>query len=108
MPVRLHQTDGKIDRGVVRHIEKEDLRGTDQQRAFSARRLRRRAAFKKAAKQMAERAEPAQHDGNQRSRQRTIAIFETCEFARAVDQIVERTVAVQHAVENVRGDPANR
>ncbi len=108
VPVRLRQPDGKIDRGMIRHVEKEYLRGADQQRAFHARRLRRYAAFEKAPKQMAERAEPAQHDGNQRPGQRAIAILETREVAGPFDEFVERTTAAQHAVENVRRDPAGR
>ena len=107
LPVRLHQPDGQIDRGVIRHIEKENLRGADQQRAFHTRRLRR-AAFEKAPKHVAERAEPAQHDGNQRPGQRAIAILETREVNGPFDEFVERTAAAQHAVENVRRDPAGR
>jgi hypothetical protein len=68
--------------------------------------LRRYAAFKKAPEQMAQRAKPAQHDSNQCPGERAIAILETREFARTVDELVERTLVAQNAVENVRRSPA--
>ena len=106
MPIRLHQTNGEIDRGMIRHVEKKNLRGSDQQRAFDARRLRRQAAIEKEAEHMPQRAEPAQHDADQGAGERAVAILERGEFA--VEQFVERAAAAQHAVDNIGRDPADR
>ena len=104
MPVGLHQPYREIDRGVVGHAEKQNLRGADEERGLDARRLRRRAAFEQAAEQMTQRAEPAQHGGDDGARQRPVALLEQCEFGRGVEQFVERTAAAQHAVDHVGGD----
>ena len=74
MAVRLHQTDGQIDGRMVGHVEEEDLRGADQERALDARRFLRQTAFEENADEMAQRAEPPQHHRDQRSRQRPIAV----------------------------------
>ena len=64
----------EIDRGMVGHFEKQNLRGTDQQRGLDPRRLRRRPLLEKRPEQIAQGAEPAQHDGNDRPRQPAVAI----------------------------------
>ena len=110
MAVRLHQTDGEIDRGMVGHVEEENLRGADQERGLGARRFLRQAAFEEDGDEMAQRAEPAQHGRDQRPRQRAVAIGEGGERGirvGAVELLVERSVPAQHAVDNVGGDAAD-
>ena len=56
---------------------------------------------------MAQRAEPAQHGRDQRSRQRAVALRQAGERGAGsgtVDLIVERAAAAQHGVENVGGE----
>ncbi len=56
---------------------------------------------------MAQRAEPAQHDRDQRAGQRAVAILERGELGRVVEHFVERAAAAQHAVDDVGGDAAH-
>ena len=94
---------------MVGHFEPQDLRGADEQRGLDPRRIGGQAALEKKAEQMAQRAEPAQHGRDQAAHQRAVAVGERGEAgmrARAVELLVERPVAAQHAVEDVGGDPA--
>ena len=59
--VRLHETHGKVDGGVIRHFEPKDLRGADQQRGFDPGCVGGKAACKPTAEQMAQRTEAAQY-----------------------------------------------
>ena len=52
--VGLHQPHRKIDRGMVGHVEKQNLRGAEQERGLDPRRLRRQAAFEERPQQMAQ------------------------------------------------------
>ncbi len=59
---------------MVGHFEKQNLRGADQERGLDPRRLRRQPVLEQRPEQMAQGAEPAQHHGNDRPRQPTVAI----------------------------------
>ena len=54
---------------------------------------------------MPERAEPAQHGRDHAAHQRAVAIRQRGEIA-ALELLVERTLAPQHAVDDVGGDAA--
>ena len=73
--ILLREPHGKIDRGVIGHVEKKDLRGADQQRAFDPRRAVREAAVEQAGEQMAQRAEPADHGCDDGANQRAVALL---------------------------------
>ncbi len=102
--ILLREPHRKIDRGVVGHVEKQDLRGADQQRAFDPRRAVGKTAFEQAGEQMTQRAEPA-HDGrDDGAHQRAVAlVLERIEVA-GFKLLVERPLAPQHALDDVRGD----
>jgi hypothetical protein len=72
--VGLHEADGEIDRRMIGHIEKQDLRRPDQQRGLDARRVFRQAALQHQAKERAQGAEPPQHDRDQRPDRALVAI----------------------------------
>jgi hypothetical protein len=107
MAVRLHQTDREIDGGMVGHVEEEDLRRADQERGLDTRRFLRQAALEQQADEMAQRAEPPHHPRHPRAPHSPIARGQGCErgvrFA-AVQLLVERAVAAEHAVDDVGGD----
>ena len=108
-PVRLDQPDRQVDRRVVGHVEPEDLRRADQQRGLDPRRILRDAAVEIEAEQMAQRAEAAQHRRDQPAGEGAVALGQRREplmRAAAVELIVERAAAPQHAFEDVGGDPA--
>ncbi len=108
-PVGLRQPHREIDRGVVGHLEPEDLHGADQQYGFDARRIARETLVEIAAEQMAQRAEPAQRGGGEPPHQRAVAFGQRRQArmgALAGELFVERDAPPQHAVENVGGDPA--
>ena len=107
--VGLRQTHRQVDRGMVGHIEPEDLRGADQQNGFGARRVGRHALGHQLAEQMPQRAEPAQNRGDQAAHQRAIAVGQRGEAGvsgAAGQLLVERNLLAQHAVDDVGGDPA--
>ena len=109
VPVRLHQPHGEIDGGMVGHFEPEDLRSADQQRGLHPRRFGWKPACEQTAQPMAQRAEPAQHAGDEGTHQSAIALRQGGEIATrclVVDLLVERPAAVQHPLENVGGQPA--
>ncbi len=109
--VRLHQPHRQIDGGVIGHIHPENLRGADQQRALRARRIGRNAAVEQPRQHMTERAEPPQNRRHQTPHQRAVAIGQRLQAgmgAGAIELVVEGTVFMQHAVENVGGDPPRR
>ncbi len=106
--VGLRQPHRKIDRGMVRHVEKQDLRGAEQERGLDPRRLRRQTTFEKRPKEMAQGAEPAQHGSDQRARQRAVALLQRGKLASVrVEQLIERAAAAQHAFDDVGGDAAH-
>ncbi len=106
------QSDRQIDSGVVGHIEKQDLRGANQQHDFDPSCLRRQAAIEKKPDQMAQRAQPAQRGRSQRADERPIAIGETGKpgiAAGAIELLIERTMLPQHGVKNVgRNTPGGK
>jgi hypothetical protein len=107
----LHQPHREIDRRVIGHVHPEDLRRADQQRALRARRVGRNAAVEQPREQMTERAEPAQDGRNQPAHQRAVAIGERLQGrmgGRPVELVVEGAVLVQHAVQDIGGDPPRR
>ena len=66
--VGLHQADGEIDRRMIGHVEKKDLRCADQQRRFDARCILGRAALEQLTNEVAQGAKPPEHDRDQRPR----------------------------------------
>ncbi|MGY2931232.1 hypothetical protein ACVWZ6_000834 [Bradyrhizobium sp. GM6.1] len=110
-PVGLHEANGEIDGRVIGHVHPEDLGGADQQRALRARRVGGNALVEQAGQHMAERAEPAQHGGDQAAHQRAVAVGERLQSgmgAAAVELLVKCAVLVQHAVDDVGGNPPRR
>ncbi len=108
-PVGLRQPHRQIDRGMIGHLEPEDLRGADQQDGFHARRVGRKAFVEKSAEQVAQGAEPPQHGGGEPAHQRAVAVGEPREAGMgglAGQLLVERDLPPQDAVENVGGDPS--
>ena len=92
---------------MVGHVEEQDLRGAHQQRAFDLRRVGRQPAFERGCEQMAQRAEPPQHGGDQAAHQRAVALGQLAQRRLIFELFVERTLAPQHAVENLGGDAAD-
>jgi hypothetical protein len=102
--IRLRQAHREIDGGMIRHIEKKDLRGAKKERGFDARRLWRRPMIEKQAEQMAQYAEAAQHGRDQRARQRAVAIGKRAKpgmGSAAVELLIERTMPPQHGIEDI-------
>ena len=54
-----HLLSQLLDRGVVGHLEPQDLRRADQQDGFDSRRIGRKSLLQKTAKHVAQRAQPA-------------------------------------------------
>ncbi|MGY4456518.1 hypothetical protein ACVWYI_000478 [Bradyrhizobium sp. LB13.1] len=106
--VGLHEANGEIDGGVIGHVHPEDLGGADQQRALRARRIGGDALVEQAGHHVAERAEPAQHGGDQAPHQRAIAVGKRLQSgmgAAAVELLVKCAVLLQHAVDDVGSNP---
>ena len=61
---------------MVRYVEKQDLRGADQERAFHARRVGRQAALETLGDQVAKRAKPPQHRRNDAADERAVTLGE--------------------------------
>ena len=94
---------------MIGHVHPEDLRSANQQRALRARRIGRDAAVEQPRQHMAERAEPAQNRRDQPAHQRTVTVGERLQSGmstRAVELVIERAVLVQHAVQDISGDPS--
>ncbi len=105
--VGLHETHSQIDGGVVGHIEPEDLRGTDEQRAFGARGIGRQSTFEKFSDEMLQRAETAQNRCENPAHQGAVAVAERLQpgmRARTIELLVERTAAAQNSFKDVGGD----
>ena len=104
----------EIDRGMVGHFEKQNLRRADQERDLDPRRLRRQPLLEQRAEQMPQGAEPAQHHGNDRPRQPAVAIGQRRQrrgrSARigAFEHLVERPVPIEHALDDIGRDAAHR
>ena len=77
--IGLRQPHREVDRGVIGHVEKQDLRGANQQGRFNPRRFGRRAALEQTAEQMAQGAEPAQRRADDVARQSAVALREQAE-----------------------------
>ena len=78
---------------MVRHVEQQDLRGADQQRGLGAGRVARHAAVETGSDDVAQRAEPAQHPGDDAADQGAVAVGEMRQpdmRAPAVELLVER------------------
>ena len=96
---------------MIGHFEPEDLRRAEEQRGLDPWRLCRQSAFEEKAEQVTQRAEPAQHGRDQRTRERAVAVGERRETpvrVGAVELLVERAMAAQHAIENIGRDAASR
>ena len=109
--VALRETDGKIHRGMVRHLEKQDLRRADQQHRLDPWRIVGKAALQELLQHVAQRAEPAQHGGGEHAHQRAVTVGQRSQpgmHVRAVQFAVERTMAAQHIVEDIGRDAARR
>src|SRR5277367_6763404 len=94
--VALYDADGEVDRGMIEHVEKKDLRGADQQGRVDLRCLRRCATFEEETDEMTQGAETSQHRRDQRPRQRAVAIGKPGKSGvsgGAVELFVERTVS---------------
>ena len=105
--VGLRQAHRQIDRGVVGHLEPENLRGAEQQNGLGARRVGGKSLVEETLEQMAQGAEPAQHGGGEPAHQRAVAVGERGEArmrALARELLVERDAPPQHAVDDVGGD----
>ena len=105
--VALREPHGKIDRGMVGHIEPEDLRRAGQEDELDARRLGRKALVEQLPEFVPQRAEPAQHGRDKPAHQCAVAVGERgqggmCAFAGEL--FVERNSTAQHSFENVDGD----
>ncbi len=107
-PVGLRQPHREIDRGVVGHLEPENLRGADQQRGLDPRRVGGKTALEQQAEQMAQRAEPPQHRRHHGAHQRAVAIGERRQrrMRLVVELLVERPPSAQHRLDDVGGDSA--
>ena len=79
-PIGLRQPDGNVDGSMIGYIEKKNLRRADEQRGLDPRHLRGQAAIKEQPEEIAQRAEPAQHRGDQNAHQCPVALRERCEF----------------------------
>ena len=108
-PVGLHEPHREVDGGMVGHIEKQDLRGTDKERGLDPRRFGRKPAAQPVADQPAQRAEPAQHGRDDAADQRPVALGERGEASPrlgCVELLVERPAAHKHRLEELGGDTA--
>ncbi len=104
--VGLHQTDRKIDGGMVWHVEPEDLRRADKQRGFKPRRPRRE--LYPLTEEMAQGAQPAQHHGHQGTHQCAIANRKRCKIGLRrpfFEFVLKRPMPAQHAFEDLSSDP---
>lgn len=104
--VGLHEAYRQIDGGVIGHVHPQDLRSADQQRALCARRVGRNAAIEQTREEMAERAETAEHGGDEAAHQRAVAIRQRLENGmrgRAFKLIVQRAPFVENTVDDVGG-----
>ncbi len=107
MAVRPHQPYREIDGRVIGHVEKKNLRRTDQQRGLDTRCLCRRAPLEKEIQQIAQRAEPAQDSCDQRPRERAVALGERGKCRVRIDAVkllIERTMTAQHAIDDFGRD----
>ena len=108
--VGLREPHRKIDRGVVRHIEKQNLCGAEQERGLDTRRMHRQPALDEQADEMAQASEPAQHGADQCARQRPVALFKRRQCAatgvRLVKQFIEPAALPQHALDDIRSSEA--
>ena len=105
--VGLRQPHGEIDRGVVRHVEPEQLRRADEQDGLGARCVTREALVEEPKQRMAQRAEAAQHGRGQSSHQGAVAIGQRGEAEMRVaprQLLVEGHAPAQNAVDDVGGD----
>ena len=91
--ILLRETHRKIDCGVIGNVEKQDLRGADQQRAFDPRRTVGKSAFEQAGEQVTQRAEPADHGRDDGAHQRPVALLLECIEAAGFKLFVERPLA---------------
>ena len=74
--VEPRRADRQIHRGVIRDIEKQQLRRRHDQNPFERPGSFGQALFQKAAERLADRAQTPKRDGRDRSRQRAIARVE--------------------------------
>ena len=107
----LNEAHGKIDGRMIRHVHKQNLRCADDQRGFDARRLRRHAAIKERAEDMADRSEPPQCRRDDVANQCAVTLGERADAEHRLPVfklLVERTIAAQDAVKNIRSNASGR
>jgi hypothetical protein len=110
-PVGLDEAHRKVDSRMVRHVEKQDLRRTDEERGLDPRRLARKPAAEPVGDQPAQGAEPAQHGGDDAADERPVAFgepFETPPGLTTVELLIERPAAHQHRFQKLGSDAAGR
>ena len=108
-PVGLGEAHRQIDRGVVGHLEPQNLHRADQQDGFRARRVGGESLLEKSAQQVAQGPQPPQRSGGEPAHQRAVAVGERSDAgmgAFAGELLVERDAPPQHAVKKVDGNPA--
>ena len=93
---------------MIGHVEPQDLRRAEQQRGLDLRRVGRSAALEQPAEQVPQRAQPPQHQRDQRAHQRAVAVGERCQAGMrlVVELLVERPAPLQHRREDVGRDAA--
>ncbi len=74
---------GKIDGRVIRHVEKQNLRGRRGEAPFDLRRRARQAAVEQIRQSISYRAETAQRGGDDRARQGKVARIEPADARQA-------------------------
>src|SRR5207302_7204489 len=99
----------EIDRGMIGHVEEQDLRGADQQHSLDARRVWGKSAVEIEIEHVPQGADAAQHGAGELAHQRAVAVRKRRQarmLIRALELAVERTAAAQYIVEDVGGNAA--
>ncbi len=101
--VGLREPDRQIDGGMIRHVEPQNLRRSDQQRGLDPRSVGRETLLEIARQQMPQGAEPPQHGRGQHAHQGAVAIVQrrqTGMHMLAVELLVERAALTQDGFED--------
>ena len=110
-PVGLRQPHGQVDGGMIGHVHPQDLRCAEHQRGLRALRIRRHAAIEQARQHEAQGSKPAQHGRDQPPHQRAVAVAQRLDRRMrgcAIQLVVQRAVAQENVVDDVRSDAARR
>jgi hypothetical protein len=100
---------GKIDRGMVGHVEKQDLRRAEQERDFDLRDVLGQTLFHHGCVQCAQRAETAEYGRRQHADERAVAVGKrgkAFDAGGGIERFVERAAAIEDGEEGFRGDLA--